>query len=173
MKNRQIFSSAAGFTLIEVLVAVAIMGILAAIALPSWLNFISQQQLNVGSDRLYWAMRKTQSNAKRDKLTWNFSIQEKDGVVQYAIHPASVEPVNAIWQNLDKNIILEKSTFYQYPQTSDLQVVYRVQFNHHGNTNGRLGKVILSHQNLNQTQKCVIVSTLIGGMRTAKNKDCN
>ncbi|MES1026478.1 hypothetical protein ABN584_26630 [Gloeocapsa sp. BRSZ] len=51
------------------LVAIAVAGILAAIATPSWLSFVQQQRLSAATDRVYQAVRTTQAEAKKTKAT--------------------------------------------------------------------------------------------------------
>lgn len=58
-----------GFTLIELLVAIAVAGILAAIAVPSWLSFVQQRQLSVTTDQVYRAVKATQAEVKKTKAT--------------------------------------------------------------------------------------------------------
>lgn len=58
-----------GFTLIELLVAIAVAGILAAIAAPSWLSFVQQRRLSAATDRVYQAVRAAQSEARQTKTT--------------------------------------------------------------------------------------------------------
>ncbi|PPS41923.1 Tfp pilus assembly protein FimT/FimU [Chroococcidiopsis sp. TS-821] len=58
-----------GFTLIELLVAIAVAGILAAIAVPGWLSFVQQRRLSVAADQMYRAVKATQAEAKKTKAT--------------------------------------------------------------------------------------------------------
>ncbi|MCJ8279579.1 MAG: prepilin-type N-terminal cleavage/methylation domain-containing protein, partial [Rivularia sp. ALOHA_DT_140] len=44
--SKKISENISGFTLIEVLVVIAMVGILSAIAAPSWLGFVARQRLN-------------------------------------------------------------------------------------------------------------------------------
>jgi len=67
MKDREL--NVKGFTLIETLIVVIIVGILAAIAGPSWIGFIQQQRLSTAADKVYQAVTGAQSLAKKDKLT--------------------------------------------------------------------------------------------------------
>src|SRR5919199_6433626 len=64
-----------GFTLLEVLIIVILVGIFAAIAAPSWLAFINRQRVRTVNDRVLQTLRLAQSEAKRGKrevkLTFN------------------------------------------------------------------------------------------------------
>jgi len=63
--SQPVQSSEAGFSLLEVLVVVIMIGVLAAIAGPSWLAFINRQRLTTANDQILQAVRQAQAEAKR------------------------------------------------------------------------------------------------------------
>lgn len=152
-----------------------IVGILSAIAAPSWLNFLNQQRLSVAQNELYRAMAQAKNNATRDKLTWQVSFREQNQTVQWAIHPSTTLPNDANWQNLNSKIRLdgENTTFRQDSSSSEYEVK-ATQFNYLGAIDGQqaLGRITITTKSRNQMKRCVFVSTLIGGMRTDRNQDC-
>ncbi len=174
--NKIPYPSTAGYTLIETIIIVAIVGTLSAIIAPSWLNFIARQRLNTAQDQVYRAMQEAKSNATKDKITWQVSFREENNIVQWTIHPASSEefvPSGLHWHELGENISVdkEKNNKGEYETTLDSPGIktitgpWRVQFNYHGNTNGQLGQITLISENGGKTKRCVCVSTLIGAMR--------
>jgi prepilin-type N-terminal cleavage/methylation domain-containing protein len=170
MRLKAQYSNNAGFTLLENIIVLAIIGILCAITAPNWIGFVNRQRLNTAQHQVYRGMQETKSQAMLQKVTWQFSIREVTvngkPVVQWAVHPKSLSPANAIWHNLDSHIRLYRpeTTFYKDKKNG----IQRVQFNYIGNTNGQLGQLTLVANNSDKVKRCVYVSTLIGTMRMGK-----
>ena len=155
-------SATAGFTLLELTIVVAIVGIMIAIAAPGLVSFFSRWQLETSNDTLFQAMRTAQSNAKRQQVEWQFSVQSVAGTVKWAVHPVSVAPTSAVWEALDSAIVIDDA------ETTLLTAsgVSRVRFGFNGAVVGQLGRVTLRTK-LSDTRpkRCVIVSTLLGVIR--------
>lgn len=162
--NKVVSRSTAGFTLFELIVAVGIIGILSAIIASSWFSFVERQSLNIAQNQIYRAMQEAKSNAKVQKVTWQFSIRKTNDVVQWAVHSTTINPAKIQWNNLDKYIDLDPETTLQ-----ESGGVRKIEFNYQGNvTKSRLGRVTLSSRHGGKIKRCVFVSTLIGTLRTAK-----
>ncbi|VXD25481.1 conserved hypothetical protein [Planktothrix serta PCC 8927] len=108
--DRSFPSSNGGFTLLENLIIVFMIGILSAIGVPSWLAFINHYRLTTSTEQLQWAFKMAQSNAKRDKTAWQVSIQETPKSIKIALHSAKVSPVqlpDSTWKTLEPGIIID------------------------------------------------------------------
>ncbi|MFW5765093.1 MAG: pilus assembly FimT family protein [Coleofasciculus sp.] len=172
-------SATAGYSLLEMIIVVLMMGIVSAIAAPGWLHFTNIQRLNTGQYEVYQAMQEAKRNATRDKVTWQVSIREVNEQVQWAVHRADSGysiPNTVNWHSLDPHIQVYKdkndkdkseTTLYQDSQNG----FWRVQFNYKGNTNGQLGQITLIPKDNSQIQRCVYVSTLIGTLRMGEDND--
>ncbi len=150
-----------GYTLLEWVVVILIVGILAAIQVPSWSGLLHRSRLSIAHNQVYQAMQEAQGNARRQKVTWQVSFRLLGDKTQWAIHPKANTPGTAQWHTLDSRIELDdKETTLRKAQN-----VYRVEFNHRGHINGQLGRVTLAVKNTKTLKRCVIVSTLLGHLR--------
>jgi prepilin-type N-terminal cleavage/methylation domain-containing protein len=153
-----------GFTLLENLIVLLLIGILATIFVPSWLTFINTMKLNIAQGEVYQAIRQAQSQAKKEKSTWQVSFREQNGTLQWSVHPATVEPTNTTWNSLDTSVRLDPET--TLPES---QGIRNIQFDYLGSVNKPpLGRITLSSQHGGNIKRCVFVSTILGSLRTAK-----
>jgi len=154
-----------GFTLLEVLCVIVLVGIVAAIASPSWFGYLEKTRVVTATGQLHTALRDAQSTAQYQKTPRQFSLRDNGGVVEWAVHSTSVLPSMAQWQAVESASIQidDETTFVSSGG------VYYVRFDEHGNPH-RLGRVTLSGQQFSTIKRCVIVSTLIGAMRTSNEQ---
>lgn len=167
---KQLKHHESGFTLIEVLVVLFIMGILGAIAAPSWLALLNAQKLNSAQEQIYLAIRKAQSQAMQENRTWQFSIREQtvnnQKIVQWATHPIQIKANDALWNDLGESIQLDAETTLAISGG-----VRQVKFDYNGNvTQPPLGRVTLSIVNGGQMKRCVFISTMIGALRKSQDQ---
>lgn len=112
--------SNAGFTLIEMIIVVLIVGILGAITAPAWFAFTQRQRLNKANDAILGALQQAQREALRTKLSYSVSfISNQAQVPQFVIYPTNQTPTNQPgcyipassdprWTNLGQNALQPK-----------------------------------------------------------------
>ena len=152
----------AGFTFLEILVVLVIIGVLFAIAAPSCLRSLQIQRLNIAQDEIFQAMRMAQYSAKLNRVVWQVSFRQVNETVQWVIHPATTLPTETQWTSLDPSIRLDAETTLQA-----VGGIRRLQFNQLGRVNGQLGRITLSSSMGGSVKRCVIASTLLGVLRKA------
>ncbi|MEM7062427.1 MAG: type II secretion system protein [Cyanobacteria bacterium P01_B01_bin.77] len=156
-----------GFTLLESLVVVGMIGVLSVSAAPGWVTFLEKWRLVDAQSELYSAIRTTQTNAQSNKLNWQFSIRETStGDVEWASHPQHETPT--VWQNLGNDAIdidLADTTL------DSRSGVYYIRFNYKGNLVSRTRTITLTSSMAPSIKRCVVMSNLLGAMRQAKEQE--
>lgn len=163
--------SNSGFTFIEMMTALLMIGILSAIAAPSWFALIKTQHLNIAQDQVYQAKRQAQSQAKKEKVKYQASFRTQNNILQWAVHEEKESDLNnpmIKWNDLDDSVQLDPNSTLQLSNG-----VRRVRFDDIGGVIPPLGKITLSSKSGGTAKRCVIVSTILGAMRTARDNSCN
>jgi prepilin-type N-terminal cleavage/methylation domain-containing protein len=146
-----------GFTLAELLAAMACLGILGAIASPSFLAFRQDQELSQAQGKVHHILHQGRNRAMRSNLPTQVSFRKQGEGLQWSIHPPGTEPMQ--WETLGYKVGIDGETTLRSKNNN-----YVIQFNHYGEVNGQLGRITLSMKNTGR-KRCVIISSLIGAMR--------
>jgi prepilin-type N-terminal cleavage/methylation domain-containing protein len=165
-----------GFTLLEVVVIVLILGILSAIAAPSWQAFITRQRVRTVNDRVLQTLRSAQSEAKRTKSDRTVTFNPTDPpTVAINTVPAQTLPLQTVTFDAGGEIKKGqvKVSAASCPAGACTAAATPLTFNFNGvvDTNSpKLPFVVTVSTVDGGSKQCVIVETLLGGMRTAEGE---
>jgi prepilin-type N-terminal cleavage/methylation domain-containing protein len=119
-------SNDAGFTLLEMLTVVLIIGTLSAIVAPSWLGFVNRQRLSKTSDALASAIKQAQTEAKKQKISYSvsFRVNSSTNIPEYIIYnyaPSTVTPTpTSGWTTLGDTLGLQSRQVFLYTNLTSL-----------------------------------------------------
>lgn len=177
----------AGYTIIELLIIVLILGIFASIAAPSWVAFINRQRVRTVNDRVLQTLRSAQSEAKRSKrdiiITFNPTSVTDPPTAIIKTDPAQNPPLQTVTFNAGGEIKEKQVTLITNatPAVDPGVPEHSIVFDYQGNvkklpssTNPAIPArfVVTVAPSVGGAKQCAIVETIIGGMRTAEGNDC-
>ncbi|WP_416676225.1 pilus assembly FimT family protein [Egbenema bharatensis] len=176
--TRQNPDSTKGFTLVELITVIVIIGILAAIAAPGWLAFANNRRANTGRDQVLQTLRQAQADAirTRSRRVVQFNVAanpptitlgntavplgdgaaSEPGMLGLQVRSGPLVP-NQGCPNTNC-VAFEKDGTVVSPQVND---------------NNPAIITVLAPRDNSSARRCVIVRTLLGAMQTAEGNACN
>ena len=155
-----------GFTLLETLVVLVIIGIFSALVLPTWNGSQERWRVTEAQSKAYSAIRKTQDMAMRHHVTWQFSIRElPSGEVEWAMHPLSGTPTD--WETLGNKALdldLGDTTLHKRDGA------YYVRFDYKGRLASQTRTLTFTSSRAPSIKSCIVMSTLLGAIRQSKEQ---
>ena len=165
-----------GFTLLEVIITVLIIGILFAISATTWTAFINQQRINQANQKIYSLLRETQSKAQKQNQSYTIDFRNEGNGLQYVIKIKDANDSDSKWQQLfDSQKDSIELAFYS-PNSTNLAELKKQTFNYQGvpadpdlDVNKR---IIVKPQDGSSPRKCIIVQDLLGTLRNESDSTC-
>lgn len=131
-----------GFTLIELMVVLIIIGVIAAIAAPNFIGLLNRNRVNEALSTLVGAIKETQRQAMLNSQLCRIDIDTNTNIL--AGNPSSCLLSN---RNITDSVIIRTNIPGATPNIS---------FSHKGSTT-KMGTIVVSNENTN-LQKCFVIA---------------
>ena len=175
-----------GSSLIELLIVVLMIGVLSAIAAPSWQAFTTGQRIKSVNNQVSQAIKLAQAEAKRNKSDYVLEFNTGDDPPTYNIYKY-VEPPALLDKQQPQSLSLDgaiKENMLKIYSQADGTVKNTITFDYLGNVkdpktlnqstpplNTDGFSVVVYPKDSPDSRNCIIVQTILGATRTAEGTD--
>jgi type II secretory pathway pseudopilin PulG len=159
-KNLLKIKRVAGFTLLEMMIILMIVGLLSAIVAPSWTSFYANRQLSVAQEQIQASIKHGQHMAKLKRIPQRFVIEQYGDWVRWGTATDPNVPID--WKTIQNIAIDTTQTTFRKDRTTNNR--WFMVLDDDGTVTGQLGRVTLG-TSTSKEQRCVIMSTLLGETR--------
>ncbi|WP_424098555.1 pilus assembly FimT family protein [Moorena producens] len=194
--NRKL-NNDAGFTFLELLIVILMLGILSSIAAPSWLAFVNRQRVSKVNERVVSVIQEAQRQAKNKKLSYSVSFRINDGVPEAAVYENNDNDnptQNFQWQSLVGDLGVKPEQIWvgtnltTENKLGTLSILKddnkTITFDNQGvlpndaDTNLAIVVAVPDSKDkdnpIEATKRCVIIRTILGALETnRKGAECN
>jgi prepilin-type N-terminal cleavage/methylation domain-containing protein len=186
-RSRQV----AGFTLLELLVVIFMVGILAAIAAPSWEKLLSRQRTGTAREQVAQAMRAAQNKARQSRTPQIVYFDPNTAgqtprlvTLAYPKNTATAIPVTSItsWENVGQGDI-PKGSLQMFVKSGATVVTApeqrRIIFDADGAVDQSITvpfSVVIRGGGITDpgpSDRCAIVQTKLGSIRSGEGSECS
>lgn len=150
MQNNIDLKSDRGFTLLELMVVLFMIGIIAAIASPNFIGLLGRIKVSASLEQLLGAIRETQRQAMRQSKSCRVNIYPGNNTITATPNDCLLND-----RQIDSHVTIRSN----FPGSNP-----NISFSHKGNTT-RMGTIVLS-SDLTDFQQCFVISLGLGIMRT-------
>ncbi|NEQ99964.1 MAG: prepilin-type N-terminal cleavage/methylation domain-containing protein [Cyanothece sp. SIO2G6] len=161
--------SAAGFSILEIIVVVAIIGVLAAIAAPSWLTLVNRQRLGSARDEVLQAIRSAQGAAKQTRRPELLEFDVSGDLPR-------VEGIELGSGNLEPNMIAMTVTDGAGNDISDIEFDQHGAISQINNNPDALNwpiKIVITTSSGVGPKRCIFVDSLLVSTRLESDRECD
>lgn len=163
-----------GYTLLELLIVLVLLGILAAIASPSFISFLQRQRVRVAAGIVYETLSLARSNATTQKVDYSADFRRDSDGLSYCVRQSVSECGN--WQSFT-GVYFARCTFPSNGQiftTTTLTIggVCTASFSWMGSVKGRLGGVYLKPNPSSRLCRGVWTKTLLSALDNREIDRC-
>jgi type II secretory pathway pseudopilin PulG len=159
-KNLLRIKRVAGFTLLEMMIILLLIGVLSAIVAPSWTSFYANRQLSVAQEQIQGSIKQGQHMAKLKRIPQRFVIEQYGDLVRWGTATDPNLPID--WKTIQNISIDTTQTTFRKDRTTNNR--WFMVLDDDGTVTGQLGRVTLG-TSISKEQRCVIMSTLLGETR--------
>ena len=165
-----------GFTLIEILIVIMMVGILTAIAAPSWLSFVTNNRISSSQSRVFSTLKDAQSTAKRGSTTATFVIGNDP------TNGAYIRSGTSQYQYLEQGVRVLSVTKVIPPATvTTVPLPLTIEFSAQGlpskvNTVAFTDyplKITIGVTNSAGLNRCTSITTILGSLKSDSGSVCN